>query len=369
MLDRGARRPPASAARLRRRGRLTDVVDQLIAETAGSWPRHRGRRGGGPDAAVRLPPRSRVRPHRHERRGQLRRGRRPQRPAAASATKRSCTPSPIWVWHRLRSRESDIEQEQRADKHHVPGQWAEPRAGVPARPDAAAGRRRRVGRTHRGAGPAGQGAQRVSARHLLRAGHRRRRRHRASGAGPGARIPLDGPAVARRRFARTSAAPTWSATGPEIGWCSRTTCASRRAPPTRSSTGGCCPSTCPNSTGRADTRRRRPGARDAAGNPARRGAAAVPADEPSVALLSAGWEDSAWFEHTFLAEEMGIALVQSSDLSVRDGKLLRHIGSDTHADRRVVRPDGRGHGVVVHRLRRQRRCGRTCCKAVTQRDA
>jgi carboxylate-amine ligase len=52
--------------------------------------------------------------------------------------------------------------------------------------------------------------------------------------------------------------------------------------------------------------------------------------EPSVVLLSAGWEDSAWFEHTFLAEEMGVALVQPSDLSVHDGKLLRHIGSDTH---------------------------------------
>jgi carboxylate-amine ligase len=50
--------------------------------------------------------------------------------------------------------------------------------------------------------------------------------------------------------------------------------------------------------------------------------------EPTVALLSAGWEDSAWFEHTFLAEEMGIALVRSSDLSVRGGKLMRHIGSD-----------------------------------------
>lgn len=62
-------------------------------------------------------------------------------------------------------------------------------------------------------------------------------------------------------------------------------------------------------------------------------AAAPPqaSDEVTVALLSAGWDDSAWFEHTFLAEEMGIALVQSSDLSVRDGKLLRHIGSDTHA--------------------------------------
>ena len=53
-------------------------------------------------------------------------------------------------------------------------------------------------------------------------------------------------------------------------------------------------------------------------------------DEVAVALLSAGWDDSAWFEHTFLAEEMGIALVQSSDLSVRDGKLLRHIGSGSY---------------------------------------
>src|ERR1700736_2545036 len=50
-------------------------------------------------------------------------------------------------------------------------------------------------------------------------------------------------------------------------------------------------------------------------------------DDPTVVLLSAGWEDSAWFEHTFLAEEMGVALVQPLDLSVRDGKLLRHIGS------------------------------------------
>ncbi|MGB9302111.1 MAG: carboxylate--amine ligase/circularly permuted type 2 ATP-grasp protein [Mycobacterium sp.] len=57
--------------------------------------------------------------------------------------------------------------------------------------------------------------------------------------------------------------------------------------------------------------------------------AAAPArarDDPTVVLLSAGWEDSAWFEHTFLAEEMGIALVHPSDLSVRDGKLVHHVG-------------------------------------------
>lgn len=58
--------------------------------------------------------------------------------------------------------------------------------------------------------------------------------------------------------------------------------------------------------------------------------AAAPAhapDDPTVALLTAGWEDSAWFEHTFLSEEMGVALVQPSDLSVSDGKLVQHVGS------------------------------------------
>jgi glutamate---cysteine ligase / carboxylate-amine ligase len=51
-------------------------------------------------------------------------------------------------------------------------------------------------------------------------------------------------------------------------------------------------------------------------------------DEPRVVLLSAGWEDSAWFEHTFLAEEMAIALVQPSELSASDGKLVQHVGSN-----------------------------------------
>jgi glutamate---cysteine ligase / carboxylate-amine ligase len=59
-------------------------------------------------------------------------------------------------------------------------------------------------------------------------------------------------------------------------------------------------------------------------------AAAPPAasGNPTVALLSAGWEDSAWFEHTFLAEEMGVPLVQAADLSARDGQLFRHLGSE-----------------------------------------
>ena len=71
-----------------------------------------------------------------------------------------------------------------------------------------------------------------------------------------------------------------------------------------------------------------------------------------MALLSGGWDDSAWFEHTFLAAEMGVALVQSSDLSVREGKLLRHMGSDVLPVDVRVRAHGRGHDAVVHRLRR-----------------
>ena len=77
------------------------------------------------------------------------------------------------------------------------------------------------------------------------------------------------------------------------------------------------------------------------------------AGEPSVALLSAGWDDSAWFEHTFLADEMGIPLVQ----------IVRPVGAGRKAvaphrfrdppDRCAVRPDGRGHAAFVHRLRRR----------------
>lgn len=59
-------------------------------------------------------------------------------------------------------------------------------------------------------------------------------------------------------------------------------------------------------------------------------AAAAPAhthDEPAVALVSAGPQDPAWFEQGLLAEESGIALVAPSDLSVRDRKVFCHWGS------------------------------------------
>ena len=107
-----------SAARqrraLRRRGRLTDVVDQLIAETAGRWPNAAAAVGRRPDAAVRLPAGQRVRPRERGRADQLRRSDRSDRPPSAALREdppRRCRSGVA----ALRSREGGIEQEQRAD--------------------------------------------------------------------------------------------------------------------------------------------------------------------------------------------------------------------------------------------------------------
>jgi uncharacterized circularly permuted ATP-grasp superfamily protein len=43
------------------------------------------------------------------------------------------------------------------------------------------------------------------------------------------------------------------------------------------------------------------------------------ASDPTVVLLTAGSFNSAYFEHTFLAQQMGIELVEGQDLFVRDG--------------------------------------------------
>jgi carboxylate-amine ligase len=62
--------------------------------------------------------------------------------------------------------------------------------------------------------------------------------------------------------------------------------------------------------------------------------AAPPAagDDPGVVLLSQGPDDSAWFEHRLLAEEMGVPLVRSTDLLVDDNIVYLH----RHGSRRRV---------------------------------
>jgi carboxylate-amine ligase len=53
--------------------------------------------------------------------------------------------------------------------------------------------------------------------------------------------------------------------------------------------------------------------------------AAYPAagDDPAVVVLSQGPDDSAWFEHRMLAEEMGVPLVRSTELLVDDNVVYR----------------------------------------------
>jgi len=42
-------------------------------------------------------------------------------------------------------------------------------------------------------------------------------------------------------------------------------------------------------------------------------------DDPTVAVLTPGFYNSAYFEHAFIAEQMGVELVEGRDLFVRDG--------------------------------------------------
>jgi uncharacterized circularly permuted ATP-grasp superfamily protein len=43
--------------------------------------------------------------------------------------------------------------------------------------------------------------------------------------------------------------------------------------------------------------------------------------EPTVVLLSPGPYNSAYFEHTYLARQMGIEIVEGRDLVVRDERV------------------------------------------------
>jgi uncharacterized circularly permuted ATP-grasp superfamily protein len=69
-------------------------------------------------------------------------------------------------------------------------------------------------------------------------------------------------------------------------------------------------------------------------------------DDPSVVLLTPGRFNSAYFEHVFLAEQMGIELVEGQDLFVDGGKpsswWRARTCSSTAASSTCARPRGRG---------------------------
>lgn len=47
-----------------------------------------------------------------------------------------------------------------------------------------------------------------------------------------------------------------------------------------------------------------------------------PVENPNVVVMTPGRFNSAYFEHSFLAQQMGVELVESADLMVRDGKVF-----------------------------------------------
>ncbi|MFS1165622.1 circularly permuted type 2 ATP-grasp protein [Aeromonas salmonicida] len=47
-----------------------------------------------------------------------------------------------------------------------------------------------------------------------------------------------------------------------------------------------------------------------------------PVDNPCVVVMTPGCFNSAYFEHSFLAQQMGVELVESADLVVKDGQVL-----------------------------------------------
>ncbi len=55
--------------------------------------------------------------------------------------------------------------------------------------------------------------------------------------------------------------------------------------------------------------------------------------DPQIVLLSPGIYNSAYFEHVFLAREMGVPLVEGRDLTVADDRVyMRTIGGPRRVD-------------------------------------
>lgn len=90
-------------------------------------------------------------------------------------------------------------------------------------------------------------------------------------------------------------------------------------------------------------------------------------DRPGLALLTPGVDDKLWFEHVVLARKLSCTLVESSDLTVRDGSLfLKTLRGLQRIDVLLRRQDGRtldplelepGHRLGVTGLLDAARCG------------
>ena len=113
----------------------------------------------------------------------------------------------------------------------------------------------------------------------------------------------------------TSAAATSSATPRASSTCWRTTCGCPRGCPTCSRTGWW-PST--SSPRCSATTASSPSTPTSAGWPALLASVSPSTGDPTIVVLTPGIHNSAYFEHAFLAQQLGVELVEGSDLVVLD---------------------------------------------------
>ena len=126
--------------------------------------------------------------------------------------------------------------------------------------------------------------------------------------------------AARRACGPTSAAATWCAAATASSTCSRTTCGCRRACRTCWRTGR-------SPSGSSPTLFRNLDIQPVDDYPTRlyemlASLSPRPGDVPVIAVLTPGIHNSAYFEHAFLAPQMGAQLVEGSDLVVDDDDVV-----------------------------------------------
>ena len=83
-------------------------------------------------------------------------------------------------------------------------------------------------------------------------------------------------------------------------------------------------------------------------------------DDPCVVVMTPGRFNSAYFEHSFLAQQMGVELVESADLFIKNGAVYMRTTEGPRRARPAGLPrrfDARRPGAAVRLSRRRRSAG------------
>ena len=149
--------------------------------------------------------------------------------------------------------------------------------------------------------------------------------------------PCRGMRPPRRSLAARSTPPTSRARPTAAGGCSPIARRRPRGRATRSKIGRSCAARFPDLAqvdGRAAARR-------VLRRAARGAACAAPSEEPLAVVLTPGSFNETYFEHAYLARQLGLPLVEGHDLTVRDETRLSEDARGLEARARHPAPAGR----------------------------